>query len=65
MYKYKVVEQRQKSAIRKHRMKSEDFEKMLNEHADGWVLYRIVSGETHSFVTGGKDIYLVIFRKEI
>jgi len=64
MFEYKVVEQKHKSLI-KGRIRAKDFEDLLNKHpADGWVLGRIISGETFSFLTGGKDVYLVIFRRE-
>lgn len=64
MPQYKVVEQKQKTFL-KGRMRASDLEKILNDHgAEGWTLDRLVSGETHSFVTGGKDVFLIIFRRD-
>jgi len=61
---YKVVEQKQKSFLR-GKMRASDLEAVINTHAaEGWILDRLVSGETFSFLTGGKDVFLIIFRKE-
>ncbi len=64
MASYKVVEQKHKSFM-KGRMTSQDLEDILNQNATaGWVLDRIVAGETFSMITGGKDVFLIIFRRD-
>jgi hypothetical protein len=64
MPEYKVVEQKKKSWM-KGVMRAEDLENVLNEHANqGWTLDRIVAGETFSFITGDKDVFLLIFKRD-
>lgn len=64
-YTYRVVEQKKKSLFRGP-MTVEELEERINEHArDGWVLDRIVAGETASFMGFcDKDVFRIIFRKE-
>jgi len=63
-YIYKVAEQKQKSLL-KGKMKAVDLESLLNQYAnEGWILDRIIGGETYSFLTGGKDVFLIVFRRE-
>jgi len=64
-FAYKVVEQKQKSFVR-GRMRASDLEGLLNTWAEqGWTLDRIISGETFSFLTGDKDVFMVIFRRPL
>lgn len=63
-YNYKVVEQKQKSLF-KGKMRAAELESLINQYAnEGWILDRIIGGETYSFLTGGKDVFLVIFRRQ-
>ncbi len=63
MAQYKVVEQKAKSFL-KGVMKAQDLEDLINQYAnEGWDLDRIVAGETASFVTGSKDVFLIIFKR--
>lgn len=63
-YTYKVIEQKQKTLF-KGKLRASDLEALINQNAnEGWILDRIIGGETYSFLTGGKDVFLVIFRKE-
>ena len=64
MYQYKLVEIQQKS-MWKGRMKLEDLESKINEYANqGWELDRIVSGETAGTLGFGKDVFIIVFKKE-
>ena len=64
MYTYKVVEQKHKSMLG-DRFKPVDLEDLLNKHAlDGWEFDRIIDGEIVSAMTSGKDVFLVVFRRE-
>jgi hypothetical protein len=64
MLTYKVVEKKHRSFL-KGRMTAQDLEDLINEYAaSGWILDRIVSGETALFMgLGDKDVFLLIFRK--
>ena len=60
---YKVVELK-KGGMLSRRMKAADLEQKLNQEAEGgWVLDQILDGETFGFVTGSKDVLLMIFRE--
>lgn len=65
MLEYKVVEQKHKSFLR-GRMSAQDLEKSINQYAaDGWVLDRIVAGETARFMgLGDKGVFLLVFTRE-
>ena len=65
MATYKVVEQKQRSFL-KGRMTGQQLEDLINKHAqDGWILGRIVAGETAKFMgMGDKDVFLLVFRQE-
>lgn len=61
---YKVVEIKQKSFL-KGIMTALDLQNAINKWANfGWTLDRITSGETQGFA-GGKDVFLLIFKKDI
>jgi hypothetical protein len=63
MATYKAVEIKHKS-MTWGRMTTEDLEKAINTHAkEGWKLDKIISGETASFVSGSKDVFLLIFER--
>ena len=63
-FEYKVVEQKQRKFLR-GAMTAKDLEDSINQHAiDGWILDRIVAGETAHFVVADKDVFLLIFRRE-
>ena len=64
MFFYKVVEVRQKSFMRGI-MRAVDLQNEINQWAKlGWTLDRISAGETAYFL-GAKDVFLIIFKKEI
>ena len=64
MYTYKLVEIKQKSFFKGH-MKLEAFEEKINEYASqGWILDRIVSGETAGTLGLGKDVFILVFKIE-
>lgn len=61
---YQVVEVKQKSML-KGRITAQDLQLKINKYAHhGWELDKIVSGETASFILGGKDLFLLIFHQE-
>ena len=61
---YKVVEVAQKKMFGR-RMKPSDLEAVLNKVADdGWALDRILDADTVDFLTGNRDVFLLIFRRE-
>ena len=66
MLSYKVVEQKQKSFL-KGRVTGQALEDLINSYAkQGWALDRIVAGETARFMgLGEKDVFLLIFKKEV
>lgn len=62
-WEYKVVEKKLKSFLG-GRMSPSDLEILLNEEAeDDWELDRIVTGEAHERLSGGKDVLVVILRR--
>ncbi len=63
---YKVVEVKHNSFGR-GRMSAYDLEYKINQWANvGWVLDRIVTGETaYVLGMGSKDVFLLIFRKDV
>ena len=64
MYTYKLVEIKQKSFFKGH-MKLEALEGKINEYAsEGWELDRIVSGETAGSLGIGKDVFILVFKKD-
>ena len=64
MYTYKLVEIKQKSFFKGH-MKLEALEDKINEYAsEGWILDRIVSGETAGSLGIGKDVFILVFKME-
>lgn len=65
MFEYRVHEVKKKKFIHS-RMTTEDLQIAINEWAQyGWELDKIVSGETFHFITGGKDVFLLIFKRRI
>ncbi|MNS62381.1 hypothetical protein D3C72_954400 [compost metagenome] len=61
---YKVVEKKKRSLM-KGVIKAQDLEDAINEYANqGWILDRILADETYSFLTGDKDVFLLIFRRD-
>jgi hypothetical protein len=66
MFEYKVIEQKKKSFF-KGRITAQDLENLINTNAKlGWLLDRIVAGETAFFMgLGDKDVFLLIFKHEI
>jgi len=66
MIEYKVVEIKKKS-FWKGAMKVEQLEELLNEYGrDGWILDRIVTGETAGKMNiGDKDVLIIVFRREV
>ena len=62
---YKVVEQKTKSFV-KGKLKASQLEELINKHAaGGWILDRIVAGETARFMGfGDKDVFLLILRRD-
>jgi len=64
VYTYKLVEIKQKSFFKGH-MKLEDLEGKINEFAtQGWILDRIVSGETANSLGFGMDVFILVFKME-
>jgi hypothetical protein len=64
MFEYKVVEQKQKSFMT-GKMTSSDLEKLINQYAkENWILDRIISGETQAII-GSKDVFLLVFKRNI
>jgi hypothetical protein len=63
-FEYKVVEQKHRMFSR-GTMTAQDLEDAINQHAaDGWILDRIVAGETARFMRlGDRDVFLLIFRR--
>ena len=66
MYTYKVIEKRKKQFLQ-GALTVQQLEKLLNTHAnEGWILDRIVAGETARFMgLSDKDVFIIIFKKEI
>lgn len=61
---YKVVEHKQTKFLG-GRIKPKDLEKLINKGAEGgWSLDRILVGPDHEFLTGGRDVFLLVFRKD-
>lgn len=64
MPRYKVIEQKQRKFMG-GRIKAKDLERILNEGAeDGWTLDRILAGERYDFLTGDRDVFLLVFRQD-
>lgn len=65
MFEYKVVEHKAKSLL-KGRLKPGDLQLLLNLHADeGWILDRIVDGDSHRSMSIPKHSFFVIFRRPV
>ena len=61
---YKIVELKKKSWT-KGAMKTEQLEEILNQWgSDGWILDRVVSAEVSGTLNIGKDVLLIIFKRQ-
>lgn len=61
---YKIVELNTRTLM-KGRLRLRHVEAILNKwSADGWQLDRIMTGADYSFLSGKKEVYLIIFKRE-